>query len=227
MRRLNLILKRMFDIVASILAIVVLLPVWIGVSAAIKKESEGPVIFRQERRTINGRIFNMLKFRTMVVGAERMGTGLINYENDPRVTGVGRKLRDTSVDELVQLFNILKGDMSIVGPRPCVKYELGDFDTLNKRYKKRFEVKAGLTGLAQIKGRNNIVWDERVEFDNKYIDLFDRYGVMIDIKIILQTVVMLLKKEHICDNKPDVSQNDEEAAKITAEEIIRIAHIPD
>mgnify|MGYP002509152430 CR=1 FL=1 len=85
----------------------------------------------------------------MVVDAEKSGAGLFNYKDDPRVTKVGRFLRNSSIDELPQLFNIFKGDMSVVGPRPCVVYELGDFDTLNKRYKKRFEMKAGLTGLAQ------------------------------------------------------------------------------
>lgn len=105
----------------------------------------------------------------------------INYENDPRVTKVGRKLRDSSLDELPQLFNIFVGDMSVVGPRPCVTYELGDFKTLNKRYKKRFEVKAGLTGLAQIKGRNDISWDEKVTYDNEYVDLFDKYGFLINL----------------------------------------------
>ena len=99
-------------------------------------------------------------------------------ENDPRVTKVGRKLRNSSIDELPQLFNIFKGDMSVVGPRPCVTYELGDFETLNKKYKKRFQVKAGLTGLAQIKGRNDISWDEKVTYDNKYVDLFEKYGFL-------------------------------------------------
>jgi lipopolysaccharide/colanic/teichoic acid biosynthesis glycosyltransferase len=94
------------------------------------------VLFAQDRRTKNGRLFKMYKFRSMVVNAESMGAGLFNYENDPRVTKVGRFLRNTSLDELPQLWNVLKGDLSLVGPRPCVSYELGDFDTLNKKYKK-------------------------------------------------------------------------------------------
>lgn len=139
MMRLNLYIKRIFDIISSFIAIILLLPVWIGVAIAIKKDSPGPVFFRQERRTKDGKIFQMLKFRSMVVNAENMGAGLFNYQNDSRVTKVGRKLRDTSVDEFPQLFNILFGSMSVVGPRPCVKYELGDFDTLNSKYKKDFK----------------------------------------------------------------------------------------
>jgi lipopolysaccharide/colanic/teichoic acid biosynthesis glycosyltransferase len=163
----------------------------------------------------------------MVVNAEQMDSGLFNYENDPRVTRSGRILRSSSIDELPQLFNILKGDMSVVGPRPCVTYELGDFDTLNKRYKKRFEVKAGLTGLAQVKGRNDISWDDKVGYDNQYVDAFKRIGVLEDIKILLLSVLKVFKKEDIYEKKADASMTDAEAAKLAEEEIIRIAHLPD
>ena len=181
----------------------------------------------QERRTENGRVFNMLKFRSMVTNAEHMDAGLFNYENDPRVTRAGRFLRKTSIDELPQLFNILKGDMSVVGPRPCVKYELGDFETLNSRYKKRFQMKAGLTGMAQVKGRNDISWDEKVGYDNEYIDAFMKKGILIDIKILILSVVKVFKRENIYENKASESMSDAEAAKIAEEEIIRIAHLPD
>jgi lipopolysaccharide/colanic/teichoic acid biosynthesis glycosyltransferase len=220
-------IKRVFDIISSGLAIVLLTPLWIVVAILIKKDSEGPVFFKQGRRTKDGRVFQMLKFRTMVVNAESMGAGLFNYENDPRVTRIGRKLRDTSIDELPQLFNIFVGDMSVVGPRPCVTYELGDFDTLNKRYKKRFQVKAGLTGLAQVKGRNDISWDDKVTYDNQYVDAFDKYGFWIDIKILFESVFKVFKKENIYENKADDSLSDEEAAKAEEEEIIRLAHLPD
>ena len=193
--------KRIFDIFSSLFAILLLLPLWIIVAIAIKCDSKGPVFFKQERRTKNGRVFKMLKFRSMVVDAEKSGAGLFNYKDDPRVTKVGRFLRNSSIDELPQLFNIFKGDMSVVGPRPCVVYELGDFDTLNKRYKKRFEMKAGLTGLAQVKGRNDISWDEKVEYDNKYIDGFKKYGVFTDIKILWLSVVKVFKKEDIYERR--------------------------
>lgn len=219
--------KRIFDIVSSFLAILLLFPIWIIIPIAIKCDSKGPVFFKQERRTKKGRVFKMLKFRSMVVNAEQTGTGLFNFKDDPRVTKVGRFLRNSSIDELPQLFNIFKGDMSVIGPRPCVKYELGDFDTLNKRYKKRFEMKAGLTGLAQVKGRNDISWDEKVEFDNQYIDSFKKYGIFTDIKILWLSVIKVFKKENIYENKCDENIDDIEASKLAEEEIIRIAHLPD
>ena len=224
---LNNIIKRFLDIVISGSALIILLPIMLVISFLIKFDSKGPVFFLQERRTKNGKVFRMLKFRSMVVNAEYTGAGLFNYENDPRVTRVGRFLRNSSLDELPQLLNILLGDMAIVGPRPCVVYELGDFDTLNKRYKKRFIVKAGLTGLAQVRGRNNITWDEKVEFDNEYVDLFSRLGILIDLKIIIETVIKVFHKENIYEVKSDQVMNDEEAAKIAEQEIIRIAHLPD
>ena len=227
MKHISLFIKRACDVVSSGILTILLTPLWIIIAIAIKRDSEGPVFFKQGRRTKDGRVFQMLKFRSMVVNAEKMGAGLFNYENDPRVTKVGRKLRDSSLDELPQLFNIFVGDMSVVGPRPCVTYELGDFKTLNKRYKKRFEVKAGLTGLAQIKGRNDISWDEKVTYDNEYVDLFDKYGFLIDIKVGLQSVFKAFKHEKIYENKADESMNDEEAAKAEEAEIIRRAHLPD
>lgn len=226
-RRLNLAIKRLFDFTSSGILIVLLLPFWVGIAVAIKKDSKGPVLFKQGRRTQNGRVFYMLKFRSMVTGAEHMGTGLFNYADDPRVTRVGRKLRNTSMDELPQLFNILKGDMSVIGPRPCVTYELGDFDTLNRKYKKRFKVKAGLTGYAQIKGRNRISWDEKVELDNQYVDLFKRYGILIDIKLLIDSAGVFFKKENICEKKADEDLDDAAAAELAEKEIIRIAHLPD
>ena len=227
MYKLNLLIKRLFDIISSSVLALVLTPLWLVVSIAIKVDSKGPVFFKQGRRTKNGRIFNMLKFRSMVMNAEHMGAGLFNYENDPRVTKVGRGLRNTSIDELPQLFNIIKGDMSVVGPRPCVTYELGDFETLNKRYKKRFEVKAGLTGLAQVKGRNDISWDEKVGYDNQYVERFRKIGILADIAILVESVIKVFRKEDIYENKSDSSMTDEEAAENEEAEIIRIAHLPD
>ena len=225
--KINLFIKRLFDIVSSALLTIILTPLWIAVSIWIKLDSKGPVFFKQGRRTKDGRVFQMLKFRSMVVNAEQMDAGLFNYENDPRVTKAGRFLRSSSIDELPQLFNILTGDMSVVGPRPCVTYELGDFDTLNKRYKKRFEMKAGLTGLAQVKGRNDISWDDKVGYDNRYVEAFQRIGVLEDIKILLWSVLKVFTKKDIYEKKTDASMTDAEAAKIAEEEIIRIAHLPD
>lgn len=227
MKIVSLFIKRLFDIISSGILIILLIPVWIIIAILIKTDSKGPILFKQGRRTKDGRIFKMYKFRSMVINAEKMGTGLFNYENDPRVTKVGRKLRDSSLDELPQLFNIFKGDMSVVGPRPCVTYELGDFDTLNNRYKKRFQVKAGLTGLAQIKGRNDISWSEKVIYDNKYVDMFNKYGFFADIVIGIESMFKAFKHDNIYENKIDDSMNDEESAKAEEEEIIRLAHLPD
>lgn len=224
---MNNVLKRMIDIFISGSALLVLLPIFVLIAIGIKLDSTGPVFFRQGRRTQYGQEFIMLKFRSMVVDAENIGTKLFNYKDDPRVTKFGRFLRDSSLDELPQLINIFLGDMSVVGPRPCVTYQLGDFDTLNKKYKKRFEMKAGLTGLAQVKGRNAIQWDKKVEYDNQYIDDFQRFGIWIDLKIIWETLLTVLKKERIYEEKVDSSMCDEESAKIAAEEIIRLAHLPD
>lgn len=227
MRILNSIVKRVFDILSSGMVIILLTPLWIVIAVAIKLDSKGPVLFKQGRRTKDGRVFQMYKFRSMIVDAEKMGAGLFNYENDPRVTKIGRKLRDSSLDELPQLLNILVGDMSVVGPRPCVTYELGEFETLNKRYRKRFEVQAGLTGLAQVKGRNDISWDEKVGYDNEYVDLFKKYGVLIDVKILFDSVLKVFKKENIYEVKKEKDMDDVEAAKVEETEIIRIAHLPD
>lgn len=224
---INKFLKRGMDIVACSLAVILLTPVWIVIAIAVKCDSKGPVLFKQARLTKNGKTFMMYKFRSMVVNAESMGAGLFNYENDPRVTKVGRFLRNTSLDELPQLFNVIKGDISLVGPRPCVTYELGDFDTLNKKYKKRFEVRGGITGLAQVKGRNENSWDEKVTYDNMYIDLFKKQGVWLDIKILFLTVAKVFKKQDIYEEKADDGMSDAQAATLAEQEIIRIAHLPD
>lgn len=223
---INRFLKRFFDIVLSALALIILFPIWIVIAIAIKCDSRGPVLFTQMRLTRNGRPFRMYKFRSMVVNAEAMEAGIFNYENDPRVTKVGRFLRTTSIDELPQLFNVLKGDLSLVGPRPCVTYELGDYETLNEKYKKRFEVRGGITGLAQIKGRNENSWEEKVTYDNQYIELFARQGIWLDIKILFGTVAKVFKKQDIYEEK-DENLSDAEAAKRAEEEIIRLAHLPD
>lgn len=224
---LNLFIKRLFDVCSSAVAIVVLLPVWIIVGIWIKCDSEGSILFNQSRRTKNGRMFKMWKFRSMVVNAENMGSGLFSYDNDPRITKSGAFIRKTSIDELPQLFNVLMGDISMVGPRPCVTYELGDFDTLNKKYKKRFQMKGGITGLAQCKGRNENSWDEKVMLDNEYIDRFKKEGFWLDVKIIWWTVAKVFMSENINEEKMDEGLSDEESAKMAEEEIIRIAHMPD
>ena len=224
---MHLFIKRLVDLLGALFGFALLLPLLIVLAVAIKLDSKGPVLFKQGRRTKDGRIFKMWKFRSMVVNAESIGSGLFSYENDPRITKVGRFLRNTSLDELPQLFNVLEGSLSLVGPRPCVTYELGDFDTLNKRYMKRFSVTAGITGLAQARGRNENSWDEKVSLDNEYIDLFQKQGVWIDMVVLFETFINVFKSKDITESKFDVNMEDEESAKRAEEEIIRIAHMPD
>ena len=217
-------IKRLLDIVLSLLALMILSPVFLILAIMVKLDSKGGVFFKQGRLGKNGVPFTMYKFRTMVENAEQMGTGLFNYAEDSRVTKVGRFLRDTSLDELPQLLNVLKGDMSLIGPRPPVTYELGDYDTLNARYKKRFTVKPGITGLAQVSGRNELPWDEKVDFDNLYIDLLKKQTILIDTKVFFKTIANVFAKKSIFEQKIDENASDEESAEQAAAEVIRKAH---
>lgn len=226
MYKLHLFIKRAFDLIACLIAVVLLIPVWIVIAIAIKVDSRGPVFFKQGRRTKDGRIFQMLKFRSMVDNAERQGTGLFSYDNDPRVTRVGAFLRRTSLDELPQFFNVIAGDISIVGPRPCVSYELGDFDTLNKKFRKRFQVKGGITGLAQCKGRNENSWGEKATLDGEYVDLFRTEGIWIDIKILWWSLAKVFQSANINETQRE-GMTAEESAEMSDEEVKRLAHLPD
>ncbi len=177
MYKISMLCKRVFDIFFLLVALIVLSPIFLILPVIIKLDSKGTVFFKQNRRGLNGRIFTMYKFRSMTQDAEQSGAGIFNYKGDPRITRVGQIIRNTSLDELPQLVNVLKGDMSLVGPRPCVTYELGDFNSLNKKYRKRFQAIPGITGLAQVSGRNNISWEKKVELDNEYIDKFVKWGI--------------------------------------------------
>ena len=224
--RAKLFFKRIFDIFCSVILLIVFSPVFVGLAIAVKADSKGPVIFKQDRLGKNGKVFKLYKFRSMVVGAEKQGAGLFNYEGDPRVTKVGRFLRSSSLDELPQLVNVLQGPLSLVGPRPPVVYELGDYDTLNEKFKKRFTVKPGITGLAQIKGRNDILWDEKVGYDNEYIDKFNKYGIFYDIKILFGTLFGAFAGKDIYEHRPEGAADDAEAAALAEREVIRMAHEP-
>jgi branched-chain amino acid aminotransferase len=202
-------------------------PAFLLIAGLIKIDSPGPVFFKQERLTKHGKRFTMLKFRSMEANSEKTWTGLFNYKNDPRTTKIGRFLRSSSMDELPQLINVLAGSMSLVGPRPPVTYELGDFETLNSRYKKRFSVVAGITGLAQVKGRNISGWDRKVDFDNEYINLFHKYGILIDLKILLITIFHVFTYKNIYEEKISRDMDDEKSANAAQEEVIRLAHIPE
>lgn len=157
---------------------------------AIKLEDpNGPVLFKQDRLGLNGRIFKIYKFRSMVVNAEKKGTGVYSFKDDPRVTKVGRFIRKTSIDELPQLFNIIKGEMSIIGPRPTLTYHPWALDKYTNEQKKRFDVRPGVTGWAQINGRKDVPWKERIKYDIEYVD---NLSFTFDIKIFLKTIIKVL-----------------------------------
>lgn len=198
-------LKRAIDLVLSLVVAVALLPVMVVIALLIKLDSRGPVLFVQDRLGVNGSTFPMYKFRTMRDGAEKSGTGLFSYQKDPRVTRVGRYLRQLSLDELPQLINVIRGDMSIVGPRPPVTYELGRYEELSPEYKFRFAVKPGITGLAQVSGRNALDWDAKIAIDNRYVALYRRYGILIDMKILLLTFWVVLSMRNVIENEREVS----------------------
>lgn len=189
-------IKRLFDIVFSISSLIILSPIFLIIAILIKFDTTGEVFFRQERLGFKGKKFEIIKFRTMITDAEQLGTGLkVSKGNDPRITKIGSFLRKTSLDELPQLFNVLKGEMSIVGPRPPVTYHpykgIDNYPTWAKR---RFDMRPGITGLAQVKVRNSASWLERIEIDINYIENF---SCVLDLKIIYKTVTKILKPESI------------------------------
>jgi lipopolysaccharide/colanic/teichoic acid biosynthesis glycosyltransferase len=189
------ILKRVFDLVFGLIGFLILSPIFLLIACAVKLDSKGPIFFKQARLGRKGKPYYIYKFRSMVVNAENIGTGLFNYKDDPRVTRVGNFLRNTSLDELPQFINIIKGNMSFVGPRPPVTYELGNYKDFDDRLKSRFDVKPGVTGLAQVSGRNELSWDEKIKYDLKYIQGFYRWGLLLDIRIIFQTLIKVIKME--------------------------------
>jgi lipopolysaccharide/colanic/teichoic acid biosynthesis glycosyltransferase len=192
-------LKRLFDLSVAGLTGLLLSPLWIFIAILIKFDSKGPVFFVQNRLGLNGQIFPMFKFRTMVQNAETQGTGLFSYENDPRITRVGGFLRQVSLDELPQIINILRGEMSVVGPRPPVTYELGNYDEFSPELKYRFTVKPGITGLAQVSGRNDLGWDQKIVFDTEYIRRYRKHGILCDLHLIIKTVWVVLSMRNVIE----------------------------
>ncbi len=189
----------MIDFIGSLIGLVLLSPLLILIILSIKVNSPGPALFYQKRLGRNGKIFEIIKFRTMIINAENIGDGLsVRDHKDPRITSIGNFLRKTSLDELPQLINILKGDMSIVGPRPpVVYYPYPGYDSYPAWAKTRFSVKPGLTGLAQVTARNSVSWDDRIRIDLKYVE---KQSILLDFKIILMTVKKVFKSEGIYMN---------------------------
>ncbi|WP_180028518.1 sugar transferase [Acinetobacter sp. YH16032] len=185
-------MKRLIDIVIASLAIILLLPIFIIVAFKVRKHLGSPVFFYQERPGKDTKIFKMIKFRSMLDAVDKNGNPLPDAK---RITPFGHKLRSTSLDEMPQLINVLKGDMSIVGPRPQMKEFLDHYTPEQMR---RHEVKPGMTGLAQVSGRNNLSWEEKFELDVQYVET---QSMWLDFKIMFKTVKVMITKEGI--NAPD------------------------
>jgi lipopolysaccharide/colanic/teichoic acid biosynthesis glycosyltransferase len=181
-------MKRIFDILLSLIALIGLVPILIAVAAAVYIEDRGPVLFKQRRIGLGGTEFWILKFRSMVINAEKLG-GFSTEDNDPRITSVGRIIRRTSLDELPQIVNVLKGDMSIVGPRPDVPAQRSLYT--EEEWNIRHTVRPGITGLAQVKARSTCIENERKRLDLLYVQ---EANLWFDIKIILMTFKQVISE---------------------------------
>lgn len=178
-------LKRFVDIVMSLLILLLVWPIFLIIALLIKIDSKGPVIFKQQRIGKGGKVFNIYKFRSMCVGAEKTGSGVYSDKNDARVTRIGKFLRATSLDELIQVVNILKGDMSFIGPRPPLTYHPWPIEEYTEEQKKMFNVRPGVTGWAQVHGRKDVEWNKRIELNVWYVE---HLSMWTDIKIVFMTV---------------------------------------
>jgi lipopolysaccharide/colanic/teichoic acid biosynthesis glycosyltransferase len=179
-------MNRALDVAGASLGLVLASPFLAASALAIKLEDRGPVLYKQRRVGKDGEEFELLKLRTMVVGAETQGAGWAVNEGDPRITQAGRLLRRLSLDELPQLWNVVRGDMSLIGPRPTLRYQV---DKYTDRQRRRLDVKPGITGWAQIHGRAALPWEERIELDVWYVE---HRTPLVDLKILLRTPLALL-----------------------------------
>ena len=182
--------KRFLDLFISFICLIILFPLFIILALLVKLTSKGPVFFKQERIGLHGKVFKMLKFRSMCVGAEQQEGGVYSGKGDKRVTKIGRVLRATSLDELPQLINILKGDMSIIGPRPPLTYHPWKYEEYTEEQKKMFDVRPGITGWAQINGRKQVEWHKRIELNVWYVEHMS-FGL--DLKIFFKTIGKVFK----------------------------------
>ncbi|HSV26273.1 MAG TPA: sugar transferase [Sedimentisphaerales bacterium] len=186
--------KRLFDLFISLFAAIVLLPMMILIVIAIRLSSRGPAVFVQERAGKDAKPFRMYKFRTMRSDVEAFGPSPRSGD-DPRLTRIGRLLRETSLDELPQLLNIIKGEMALVGPRPLYVAQIAEW---NDREKQRLLVKPGITGLAQVSGRGGLTREEKLELDVRYVETAD---LLTDLKILLATVAQVFGRTSIYEKK--------------------------
>lgn len=183
--------KRIFDVAIATFAIVVLSPLMCIIALAVKLSSRGPVVFKQQRCGMDNRPFIMCKFRTMIEGAQNRGLGYEVARDDDRITTVGKVLRNASLDELPQLINIIRGDMSLMGPRPMIADQVS---RLNPRQMLRQQARPGISGWAQVNGRNALDWSRRIELDIWYVE---NWNFQLDLRIFWKTIVTLLHREGI------------------------------
>ena len=188
-RTVQFAVKNVADRVLSLLMLGLLAPLLLGITLAVILQSGWPAIFVQSRVGLNGRAFKVYKFRTMVQGAAEKGLMTTVAEHDDRITRIGRFLRKWSLDEFPQLVNVLKGDMSLVGPRPTLEYQVHQY---TPRQRRRLEMKPGITGWAQVNGRNALPWARRIELDIWYVDHFTLW---IDVKIMFRTIGVFVRRE--------------------------------
>lgn len=201
---------RIFDFSLAVLSLLLLLPFFVVTAAAIKSTSPGPVFYRQTRLGRDGRHFRIFKFRTMVDGSEGKGLGMLTALDDDRITRVGRFLRDWSIDELPQIINVVKGEMSMVGPRPALISYLDQYDA---RQMRRLAVLPGITGWAQVNGRNSLTWPERIERDVWYVD---HRSLALNVRIIIQTFPVVFRKNGVYGALKNFDMSNDERRKVEA-----------
>ena len=209
--------KRTFDITASFLGLVLLSWLLLITAIAIRIESKGPVIFKQDRLGKGGKVFKIYKFRSMCVGAEHTGSGVYSGKGDARVTRIGKIIRATSIDELPQLVNILKGDMSLIGPRPPLTYHPWPVEQYTEEQFRMFDVRPGVTGWAQINGRKDVEWNKRIELNCWYTQ---NISFMLDLKIFFVSIFKVFTNadnENTKETAADAISAKEESAKETAQ----------
>lgn len=204
------ILKRILDFVLALLGLLILWPILLLAMLAIVIEDPGPALFRQKRLGYHGREFTMLKLRSMRVNAEHTGSGVYSGKNDPRVTKVGRILRKTSIDELPQLINLLRGDMSLIGPRPPLTYHPWPIDQYTPEQRRMFDVRPGITGWAQTHGRKDVEWHKRIELNVWYVD---HISFWLDVKIFFLTIFKVFSNADNVNTGETLKQEDSTSVK--------------
>lgn len=217
MYRVYFFFRRIIDFLLALIMVIILSPLLIVLAIMVKIDSKGPVFFKQQRIGKKGKVFKMIKFRSMVVNAQNSGTGVYSFGNDPRITKVGKFIRKTSLDELPQLFNVLAGKMAFVGPRAPVYGHFPKYEKLPGFVKKRFSVLPGITGYAQCTGRNEMNWEEKIKADNIYVDRVRRFGLFFDIKIWFMTLKKVLSRSDVQETEDNQKANEEFFKRIMEE----------